>query len=64
MPSKEINKICFPTNEFVANMLQLKGEQPTVFQEKKTRLSVKNTVVEYVITYKRWDYYQMEIANY
>ncbi|GAW64874.1 transcriptional regulator [Ligilactobacillus acidipiscis DSM 15836] len=63
MPSKEINKICFPTNEFVANMLQLKGEQPTVFQEKKIRLSVKNTVAEYVITYKRWDYYQIEIAN-
>lgn len=63
MPSKEINKICFPTNDDVANILQLEGNQPTVFQEKKTWLSVKNSMAEYVVTYKRWDYYQIEIVN-
>ena len=63
MPSKEINKICFPTDTKVANILQLQDKQPTVFQEKKTWLSLKKTVAEYIVTYKRWDYYQIEIVN-
>lgn len=63
MPSREINKICFPTPKEIADVLQISPEQPTVFQEKKTWLSLKKIVAEYVITYKRWDYYQIEIVN-
>lgn len=61
--SKEINEICFPTDETVAELLEITNPEPTIRQEKKTTLE-DGTVAELIVSFKRWDYYKFELTTY
>lgn len=61
--SKETNEICFPTEKWVAELLQMNTNEPTVRQEKKTILQ-DGTVAEVVISYKKWNYYKIELSSF
>lgn len=60
--SSEINEICFPTDDGIAQLLNMKTNEPTVRQEKKTILE-DGTVAEIVISYKKWNYYKIELSS-
>lgn len=61
-PSNEINRIVIPPKE-AAQALQLKANEPAVLQEKTTSLALDNSVAEYIITYKRWEFFEIEITT-
>ncbi|WP_178196786.1 GntR family transcriptional regulator [Ligilactobacillus sp. Marseille-Q7487] len=61
-PSHEINRIVMPPKD-VVSALQLEQGQPAVFQEKTTWLANDNSVAEYIITYKRWEFFEIEITT-
>lgn len=60
--SREINEICFPTKAPIAELLQMKTAEPTVRQEKTTILK-DSTVAEFIISYKKWDFYKIELST-
>lgn len=60
--SHEIDSICFPTEQYIAKHLEMNENEPTVRQEKTTVLK-DGTVAEYVISYKKWDYYKIELST-
>lgn len=60
--SHEIDSICFPTEPSIAGYLDMDEKEPTVRQEKTTILK-DGTVAEYVISYKKWDYYKVELST-
>lgn len=62
--SVETNEIKFPTPKNIAEILKMDVNEPTVFQIKTTRLKLSNNVVEYVKTYKKWDYYKIEFSTF
>lgn len=61
--SKEINEICFPTDEKIAELLCMNADEPTIRQEKITTLE-DGTVAELIISFKKWDYYKFELKTY
>lgn len=61
--SREINYICFPTEKYIADYLEMDENEPTVKQEKKTILK-DGTVAEFIISYKKWDYYKIELSTH
>ncbi|AEB30833.1 transcriptional regulatory protein [Carnobacterium sp. 17-4] len=61
--SKETNEICFPTDDWVAELLQMTTNEPTIRQEKKTVLQ-DGTVAEVVVSYKKWNYYKIELSSF
>ncbi|EDP68771.1 hypothetical protein CAT7_10130 [Carnobacterium sp. AT7] len=61
--SKETNEICFPTDDWVAELLKMGTNEPTIRQEKKTILQ-DGTVAEVVISYKKWNYYKIELTSF
>lgn len=61
--SKETNEICFPTDDWVAKLLQMNTNEPTIRQEKKTILQ-DGTVAEVVVSYKKWNYYKIELSSF
>lgn len=61
--SKETNEICFPTDDRVAELLQMGTNEPTIKQEKKTILQ-DGTVAEVVVSYKKWNYYKIELSSF
>lgn len=63
LPSIQTNKICFPTNANIAHSLHLGTNEPTALLTRKTKRTLTNEIVEYIITYERWDYYQIKIEN-
>ncbi|QQK07131.1 GntR family transcriptional regulator [Miniphocaeibacter halophilus] len=62
--SVETNEVKFPTPENIAEILKMDVNEPTVFQIKTTRLKLNKKVVEYVETYKKWDYYKIEFSTF
>lgn len=62
-PFVETNEIVFPTPETIATLLEITPEVPTVRQVKTTRLSATGQTVEYVESYKKWDFYKIELTS-
>jgi len=58
----ETNSICYPTETSIAELLEMDMIEPTVRQERKTVLD-DGTVAEFVVSYKRWDYYKIEFST-
>ena len=61
--SLETNEIKFPTPKEISEILQIPENEPTVYQVKTTKLRLNKRVVEYVETYKKWDYYKIEFLS-
>ncbi|MBS4761832.1 GntR family transcriptional regulator [Carnobacteriaceae bacterium zg-ZUI252] len=61
--SIETNEIVFPVPEQVKNHLQLKDTEPAILQIKKTISRSDNSVLEYIESYKHWNYYKIEIVS-
>ncbi|MEG0443872.1 MAG: GntR family transcriptional regulator [Carnobacterium sp.] len=61
--SKETNEIFFPTEKDLAAILLMKENEPTVRQDKKTILQ-DGTVAEVVVSYKKWNYYKIELSTF
>lgn len=61
--SREVDYICFPTDQYIAEYLEMDKNEPTVRQEKTTVLK-DGTVAEYVISYKKWDFYKIELSAF
>ncbi|MDO4680719.1 MAG: GntR family transcriptional regulator [Aerococcus sp.] len=59
----ESNEIAYPTPDRVATLLNMKTPEPTVFQVRKTFSHIDNDVLEYIETYKKWDYYKVKIQS-
>lgn len=57
----ETNEIVFPTPEEVREKLALKKDEPSVLQIKTTTQKETDQVLEYVESYKKWDYYKIEL---
>lgn len=58
--SEEVTEICFPTPPEESALLEIGGNQPTAFVRRHTYLLEKR-VVEYIETYKRWEYFSNKI---
>ncbi|MEF3330703.1 GntR family transcriptional regulator [Oceanobacillus oncorhynchi subsp. incaldanensis] len=58
--STEITEICFPTPSEESKLLEIEGDKPTAFIRRYTYLLEKR-VVEYIETYKRWEYFSNKI---
>lgn len=62
-PYEEINEILYPAPNDVASLLHLQKEEPVVRQIKLTRSSLNQTPLEYIVTYKKWDYYRFIVKG-
>ena len=60
----ETNEICFPTPLEIATILNITPETPTVLQKKLTTLKDSGDVIEYIESYKKWDYYKIEFTSF
>lgn len=61
-PSIEYYKILFPTPKHVSSLLNINDYEPTSFAERTTFLD-NGTIVEYIESYKRWDYYCSKVES-
>ena len=61
-PTIEYYKILFPTPKYVAHLLNINESEPTSFVERTTFLD-NGTIVEYIQSYKRWDYYCSKLES-
>lgn len=59
--STEIMEIAFPTPAMERELLQLEENEPTAFTCRKSYL-FDGRVIEYIQSYKRWDYFSLEIS--
>lgn len=59
----ETNEVVFPTPLYIGQVLKLKDFEPSILQVKTTSLSNTGAIIEYVESYKRWDFYQIEIDS-
>ncbi|MBS4749869.1 UTRA domain-containing protein [Granulicatella sp. zg-ZJ] len=61
---KETNEIMLNLPEHVQTILELKDMEPAVLQIRRTKSSVfSKQILEYVESYKRWDFYKFEISS-
>lgn len=60
--SCETNEVIFPAEEKIARLMELNGPEPCVLQRKVTTLS-NGRVAEYIVSYKKWDYYKIKITS-
>ncbi|WP_262361342.1 GntR family transcriptional regulator [Gracilibacillus timonensis] len=58
--STEVTEICFPIPSGESDLLEIKKDEPTAFIRRHTYLP-GNRVVEYIETYKRWEYFSNKI---
>lgn len=61
-PSIEYYRILFPTPSYVASVLEMDEQEPTSFAQRTTFLD-NGTIVEYIESYKRWDYYCSKVES-
>ncbi|EOT40210.1 MULTISPECIES: GntR family transcriptional regulator [Enterococcus] len=61
-PSVEYYKICFPTPNTVAQLLNIDTKSPTSFVERTTFME-NGKPIEFIQSYKRWDYYCSKIDS-
>lgn len=59
----ETNEIIFPVPTDVKEKLQLGDTEPVVLQIRKTVSRTTQHVLEYIETYKHWNYYKIEIIS-
>lgn len=63
-PFTEVDEIVAPSLHEVTNLLHVDNNQPVVKQTKKTFLSGEdNAVAEYVIAYKKWDFFKIKYST-
>lgn len=60
-PYVETNQIVFPTPDLVIEALDMPAPSPSLFQVLTTTSHSTNEVLEYVETYKHWNYFQIEL---
>lgn len=59
----ETNEIKFPTPAVEAEKLQISASEPTVLQIRVTKRKDTHQVLEYVESYKKWDFYKIELVS-
>ncbi|MDU5336283.1 GntR family transcriptional regulator [Enterococcus sp.] len=59
----ETNEIKFPTPTFEAEKLQISTNEPSVLQIRVTKRKDTQQVLEYVESYKKWDFYKIELVS-
>ena len=59
----ETNEIKFPTPNEEAEKLQISTDEPTVLQIRVTKRRDTQQVLEYVETYKKWNFYKIELVS-
>ncbi|MBO1305263.1 GntR family transcriptional regulator [Enterococcus sp. 669A] len=59
----ETNQIKFPTPAAAAEKLLIAQEEPSVLQIRITKRRDTEQVLEYVETYKKWDFYKIELVS-
>lgn len=59
-PSIENYRILFPTPHYITNLLELPNDAPTSFVE-RTTFKEDGSIIEYIESFKRWDYYCSKI---
>ena len=62
--SIETTDIQFPINQSVSKKLMTNTEQPVVIQEKKTSHLDTGKILEYAISYKKWNFYKIEFSTF
>lgn len=59
----ETNKIIFPTPLDVAKLLKIPIDEPTVLQVRLTKHRDSQQLLEYVESYKKWNFYKIELVS-
>lgn len=59
----ETNEIQFPTPTKEAEKLQIPTKEPTVLQIRVTKRKDTQQILEYVETYKKWNFYKIELVS-
>lgn len=59
----ETNEIKFPTPTKEAEKLQIPTKEPTVLQIRVTKRKDTQQILEYVETYKKWNFYKIELVS-
>ncbi|MDO4670873.1 MAG: GntR family transcriptional regulator [Aerococcus sp.] len=59
----ETNEVAYPTPKRVAKLLGMSENEPTVLQIRKTLSHLNNEVLEYIETYKKWDYFKVKMQS-
>lgn len=59
----ETNEIKFPTPTKEAEKLQISTKEPTVLQIRVTKRKDTQQILEYVETYKKWNFYKIELVS-
>lgn len=62
-PFEETNEIAFPTPHKVADKLQMSVNEPSILQIKTTTQRNTRQVLEYVESYKKWNFYKFNIKS-
>ncbi|HGW6192761.1 TPA: UTRA domain-containing protein, partial [Enterococcus faecalis] len=55
----ETNEILFPTPNSISERLEMDKSEPVVFQKRLSTLSDSNKPIEYVESYKKWDFFKI-----
>lgn len=58
----ETNQVVFPTPDVAAKALDMQEPTPSILQIKTTRLSTTGDILEYIETYKHWEFYKIELT--
>lgn len=59
----ETNEILFPAPKNICKQLEINEPEPVVFQTKLTSLSEINKPIEYVESYKKWNFYKIQLLS-
>ena len=59
----ETNEIKFPNPNEKAKKLQISLNEPTIFQIKVTKHKDTQQILEYVESYKKWDFYKIKLTS-
>lgn len=59
----ETNEILFPTPNSISERLEMDKSEPVVFQKRLSTLSDSNKPIEYVESYKKWDFFKIQLMS-
>jgi DNA-binding GntR family transcriptional regulator len=59
----ETNEIKFPTPSDAAKLLEISADEPTVLQVRVTKRRDTQQMLEYVESYKKWNFYKIELVS-
>lgn len=59
---EETTKIIFPVPDLESRLLKLTDQQPAAFIKRHSYL-LNNKIIEYVESYKKWDYFEFQIKS-